>query len=84
MHWYQKDIEYIFKELRSFRQGLSEDEVRKRQEQYGAEKAMAALKEMAAPTATVLRAGKTADIPSSELVPGDIVTFEAGKIVPAV
>jgi Ca2+-transporting ATPase len=44
---------------------------------------MEALKMMAAPTATVIRAGMPANILASQLVPGDAVILEAGKIVPA-
>lgn len=52
-------------------------------QEYRAEKAMRALKEMAAPTALVLRDRKPVDINASGLVPGDMVLLEAGRIVPA-
>ena len=52
-------------------------------QEYRADRAMEALKAMAAPTATVLRDGGMASLPASALVPGDIVWLEAGNIVPA-
>jgi Ca2+-transporting ATPase len=52
-------------------------------QEFRADRAMAALKAMAAPSATVRRAGSTANVPASELVPGDVVLLEAGRIVPA-
>lgn len=48
-----------------------------------AEKALEALKNMSAPAARVWRDGVLNTIPSTELVPGDIVEMEAGDMVPA-
>lgn len=48
-----------------------------------AEKAIAALQEIAAATSKVLRDGHQITIRSEELVPGDIIILEAGDAVPA-
>ena len=48
-----------------------------------AEKALDALKSMAAPQAKTLRNGKIEVVPSAELVPGDIILLEAGDFIPA-
>ncbi len=48
-----------------------------------AEKAMAALIQMAAPKARVRRGGEIGLVPAREIVPGDIVLLETGDRVPA-
>ena len=47
------------------------------------EEALAALQEMSAAQSKVMRGGKLVHLPSSELVPGDVVLLEAGDAVPA-
>lgn len=48
-----------------------------------AEETLKALRQLATPTARVIREGKLQIIPARELVPGDIVQLEAGDHVPA-
>ena len=50
---------------------------------WRADKAMAALQQLAAAHATVLRGGQALVVDASTLVPGDIVLLEAGNQVPA-
>ena len=52
-------------------------------QEYRAERAIEALREMAAPTASVLRDGEEVEIPARELVPGDVILLRAGDRVPA-
>ena len=52
-------------------------------EEYRSERALAALKRMAAPTATVVRDAEEREIPARELVPGDVVILSTGDRVPA-
>ena len=52
-------------------------------QEYRAERAMAALKQMASPQARVIRDGQPGVIDATELVPGDLVELEAGNILPA-
>jgi len=52
-------------------------------QEYRAERAIAALRQMAALTAHAVRDGQSQMVPASELVPGDIVRIEAGNALPA-
>ncbi|NCD21989.1 MAG: cation-translocating P-type ATPase [Spartobacteria bacterium] len=52
-------------------------------QEYRAEKAMAALKQLASPSVRVRRDGELQELPARELVPGDVVRLEAGNVVPA-
>lgn len=52
-------------------------------QEYRAERALEALRRLAAPTATVLREGEPQEVPARELVPGDVVVLRTGDRVPA-
>ncbi len=52
-------------------------------QEYRAEKAMAALKQMSVPHVRVKRNGSVQEISARELVPGDVVLLEAGNLIPA-
>jgi Ca2+-transporting ATPase len=52
-------------------------------QEYRSEKAIEAMKKLAAPRARVLRDGKETVISAREVVPGDIILLEAGDRIPA-
>ena len=52
-------------------------------QEYRAERAIEALRQMAAPTASVMRDGSEVKIPARELVPGDVILLRTGDRIPA-
>jgi Ca2+-transporting ATPase len=48
-----------------------------------ADRAVAALRRLAAPTARVVRDGSPVVLPAADLVPGDLIQVQAGDVVPA-
>lgn len=52
-------------------------------QEFRAERAIEALRRMAAPTARVIRSGKEKEIPAVEIVVGDLIILKAGDKVPA-
>lgn len=51
--------------------------------EYASARSMDALKKLEVPVAKAWRDGNLVDVPSSELVPGDQISLEAGDIIPA-
>ena len=52
-------------------------------QEYRAERAIAALRQMSVPVVKARRAGRRVEVPAAQLVPGDIVLLDAGTVVPA-
>jgi Ca2+-transporting ATPase len=52
-------------------------------QEFRAERAIEALREMAAPNATVIRDGSDQRIPARDIVPGDVVVLATGDKIPA-
>jgi len=51
--------------------------------EYRAKKAIGALRKLAEPTAPVRRGGRYVEVPTEEVVPGDVILLQAGRRVPA-
>jgi Ca2+-transporting ATPase len=52
-------------------------------QEFRAERAIEALRAMAAPTATAVRGDEEREVPARELVPGDVLLVQAGDRIPA-
>jgi Ca2+-transporting ATPase len=52
-------------------------------QEYRSEKAMEAMRKLAAPKARLMRNGQEVQVPAKNVVPGDIVLLEAGDRIPA-
>jgi len=52
-------------------------------QEYRSEKTIESLKQMSTGVATVFRDGELCQVPSVQLVPGDLITLETGALIPA-
>ncbi|KAL5627815.1 hypothetical protein BROUX41_002563 [Berkeleyomyces rouxiae] len=52
-------------------------------QEYSAEKTMDSLRSLSSPTGTIIRNGENKVVPSSEIVPGDLVVVKMGDTIPA-
>ncbi|KAG5518616.1 hypothetical protein PMAC_002584 [Pneumocystis sp. 'macacae'] len=52
-------------------------------QEYNAEKTVDSLRSLSSPTAHVIREGSSFSVPSSQIVPGDVVELKTGDTVPA-
>ncbi|MBU7031365.1 MAG: calcium-translocating P-type ATPase, SERCA-type [Theionarchaea archaeon] len=52
-------------------------------QEYKAEKAIERLQELTSPSATVIRDRHLAEIPATQLVPGDVMVLDSGDFIPA-
>lgn len=52
-------------------------------QEYKANKTLENLQNLASPSATVIRSGQKQEIAAKNVVPGDVVVFQAGSVVPA-
>lgn len=52
-------------------------------QEFKAEKTMDSLRSLSSPTASAVRDGKSITVPTSEIVPGDMVEMKTGDTIPA-
>ncbi len=52
-------------------------------QEYKAEKSIEALQKLSSPKSLVMRDGEVTEVPSKELVPGDLLVIEEGSYIPA-
>lgn len=52
-------------------------------QEYRAERALESLRNLSTPTAAVLREGREKQVPSHQIVPGDLLLLDAGDYIPA-
>lgn len=52
-------------------------------QEYQAEKTMDSLRSLSSPTANAVRDGRNLTVPTSEVVPGDMIEMKTGDTIPA-